>query len=200
MWKLALSLALAMVIAADAATAFDGRGSRRGDAPGWQSPEQPRWHPRQRGERRRADGRGWRRGDAPRWQPGDRRGWRRSDDRRRPPKGNRGWRRDDDRRRPKDDYISPYTRPPAPDRRFDPDWGGRDRARDAYRRGRIVSLDRVMSVVQRRYRGRVLDVRLDNRRLIYHIRLLTRRGRVLRIRVDARTAEILSPGGDRRRR
>ena len=112
----------------------------------------------------------------------------------------RSWRRGDSRQWAQDDYRSPFVNPRVPHRRANPGWGGRDRARDAYRRGEIVSLDRVMNVVQRRYRGRVLDVRLDDRRYIYHLRMLTRRGRVLRIKVDARTAEILSVRGGRQRR
>jgi len=55
-----------------------------------------------------------------------------------------------------------------------------------------------MTVVQRRYGGRVLNVRLDDQRLVYHLRVLTRRGSVLRISVDARNARILSATGGRR--
>ncbi len=111
----------------------------------------------------------------------------------------RGWRRGDSRQWAQGEYHSPFVAPRMPRQRSNPGRGGRNRARDAFRRGEIVSLDRVMNVVQRRYRGRVLDVRLDDRRLIYHLRMLTRRGRVLRIAVDARTAEILSARGGRRR-
>lgn len=110
------------------------------------------------------------------------------------------WRRGDSRLWAQGEYHSPFVAPRVPRQRVNPGWGGRNRARDAYRRGEIVSLDRVMNVVQRRYRGRILDVRLDERRLIYHLRMLTRRGRVLKIAVDARNAEILSVRGGRRRR
>ena len=98
------------------------------------------------------------------------------------------------------EFHSPFVAPRVPRQRSTPGWGGRDRARDAVRRGEIVPLDRVMTKVQRRYPGRVLNVRLDGRRLIYHLRMLTRRGRVLRIAVDARTADILSVRGGRRHR
>ena len=135
MWKYVITLCLALVIAANAALAFDDRGGRRGGSSQWAQGE----------------------------------------------------------------FGSPFVAPRAPRQRSNPGWGGRNRARDAYRRGEIISLDRVMSVVQRRYRGRVLNVRLDDRRLIYYLRMLTRRGRVLRIAVDARSADIISVRGDRRR-
>lgn len=96
------------------------------------------------------------------------------------------------------EYQSPFVAPRVPDARPDPGGGGRNRAREGVRRGEIVPLDRVMNRVQRRYPGRVLDVRLDDRRLVYHLRMLTRRGQVLRIDVDARDASILSVHGDRR--
>lgn len=96
------------------------------------------------------------------------------------------------------EYHTPFVAPRVPRYRSKPGWGGRNRAREGVRRGEIVSLDRVMNVVQRRYPGRVLNVRLDGRRLIYHLRMLTRSGRVLRIKVDARTADIVSVRGDSR--
>jgi uncharacterized membrane protein YkoI len=99
-----------------------------------------------------------------------------------------------------EDYRTPFVKPRAPRHQTSPGSGGRNRAREGVRRGEIVSLDRVMNVVQRRYRGRVLNVRLDGRRLIYHLRVLTRRGRVLRIKVNARNAAIISVRGDRKRR
>ncbi len=112
----------------------------------------------------------------------------------------RGWRPSDGNQQAQGEYGSPFVAPRVPGYRSKPGWGGRNRAREGVRRGEIVSLDRVMNVVQRRYPGRVLNVRLDGRRLIYHLRMLTRRGRVLRIKVDARTADIISVRGDRRRR
>ena len=112
----------------------------------------------------------------------------------------RSWRRDYGNQSAQGEYHSPYVAPRAPRHRSKPSWGGRNRAREGVRRGEIISLDRVMSVVQRRYPGRVLNVRLDGRRLIYHLRMLTHRGQVLRIKVNARTARIISVRGDRRRK
>lgn len=72
-----------------------------------------------------------------------------------------------------------------------------NRARDAVRRGEILSLEQVAARVQSRYPGRLLDVRLDESRgsPVYHLKMLTRDGRVLRIAADARTAQILGVGG-----
>jgi len=196
MWKFVLTILLACLAVAGGAAAADRGGPSRGG--GWLSADHRAWH--------RDEGR-------------DRSRQRRRDETRRPRRERDGdWRRNGNRGRQsvQDNYRSPFVRPPARDRRFDrdrrndrdqrynrdrrynPDRGGRGQARDAYRRGKIVSLDRVMTVVQRRYGGRVLNVRLDDRRLVYHLRVLTRRGRVLRISVDARNARILSATGGRR--
>jgi hypothetical protein len=74
---------------------------------------------------------------------------------------------------------------------------GQRRARDAVKRGEIRSLDEVTTVVQRRYPGRLLDVRLDDNRgrPIYRLKMLTRDGRVLNVAVDARSAQILGVAG-----
>lgn len=102
-----------------------------------------------------------------------------------PPRGNRG-------RGPR---ASPFV--PFPPR--DPAYRSRDPARDALRRGEIRSLAEVANVVQRRFPGRLLDVRLEQGRRVwvYHLKVLTRSGRVLRIAVDARTARILGVSGGR---
>lgn len=100
---------------------------------------------------------------------------------------------------------SPHARPLVPavplgnraQHRRDLDRGGRGRALEGVRRGEIRPLEEVMSVVQRRYPGRVLDVRLDERRLIYHLRVLSPTGNVLRLRVNARNARIMSVEGRR---
>ena len=112
----------------------------------------------------------------------------------------RDWRQGHGNQLAQREHRPPFATTRPPGHRNNPGWGGRNRAREGVRRGEIVSLDRVMSVVQRRYSGRVLNVRLDSRRLIYHLRMLTRRGQVLKIKVDARTADIISVRGDRRRR
>lgn len=86
---------------------------------------------------------------------------------------------------------------PRPPR--EPDYRSRDPARDAVRRGEIRSLAEVTGVVQRRFPGRLLDVQLDRSRRawVYHLKVLTRSGRVLWVAVDARTARILGVSGGR---
>ena len=85
----------------------------------------------------------------------------------------------------------------TPVRGFASSGRGQNRARDAVRRGEILSLEQVAARVQSRYPGRLLDVRLDESRgsPVYHLKMLTRDGRVLRIAADARTAQILGVGG-----
>jgi hypothetical protein len=71
------------------------------------------------------------------------------------------------------------------------------RARDAVRRGEILSLEQVAQRVSRQFPGRLLDARLDESRgrPVYYLKMLTRDGRVLRIAADARTAQILGADG-----
>ncbi len=74
---------------------------------------------------------------------------------------------------------------------------GQSRARDAVRRGEILSLEEVARRVQGRYPGRLLDVRLDEsgQRPVYYLKMLTRDGRVMNLAVDARTAQVLGAAG-----
>ncbi len=67
------------------------------------------------------------------------------------------------------------------------------RARDAVRDQQIRPLGEVLSVVQGRFPGRVMDVRLQRGQWVYRLKLLGFDGRVRVIAVDARTARILSP-------
>jgi len=225
MWKFVLTIALACLTAAGSAAAAD-RGGQGNWAGGWQTADHRAWHRDDAEDVRRDRGRGRsrQRGESRQPRQGRDGDWRRNrnpqsvqDDYRspytRPPardprydrdrRNDRDRRYDRDRRNDRDQRYNPdqrydrnqrYNR----DRQYNPDRGSRGRARDAYRRGKIVSLDRVMTVVQRRYGGRVLNVRLDDQRLVYHLRVLTRRGSVLRISVDARNARILSATGGRR--
>ncbi len=72
-----------------------------------------------------------------------------------------------------------------------------NRARDAVRQQQIRPLGEVLSAVQGRFPGRVMDVQLDSGRWIYLVKLLTPDGRVQVISVDARTARILNVQGGR---
>lgn len=82
----------------------------------------------------------------------------------------------------------------------DPSRRGRSQARDAVQRGEIRPLEEVTAQVQKRYPGRLLDAQLRQARgrWIYHLKMLTRNGRVLRVAVDARTAQILGIAGRKR--
>jgi hypothetical protein len=82
----------------------------------------------------------------------------------------------------------------------DPTRRGRGQARDAVQRGEIRPLEEVTARVQQRYPGRLLDAQLRQARgrWIYHLKMLTRDGRVLRVAVDARTAQILGIAGRKR--
>lgn len=207
MWKFALTLLLALITASGATLAAGNRGfdgSR--DSSGWSRSEQRGWQ--RDGGRVRSGGA---RRESPRARNGDRRrggAWdrpwglqieRAQNERRyqRDPRYNRDQRND---RRPRIDRRRGRNADPRSyrdRRRYNPDQGGRNRARDAVREGRIMSPDQVMAVVQRRYRGRVLNVHFDDRRMVYYLRVLTRQGRVLRIAVNARNARVLSVTGGR---
>ncbi|MDL5034688.1 PepSY domain-containing protein [Pelomonas sp. APW6] len=68
-----------------------------------------------------------------------------------------------------------------------------DRARAALQAGEILSLQQVLARVQPRYPGEVLAVELEREdgRWIYELKLLQTGGRLLRLDVDAKTAEVL---------
>lgn len=64
---------------------------------------------------------------------------------------------------------------------------------EARQRGEILPLEVILATVQRQYPGEFLKIELedDDDELIYEIDLLTRRGIVLEIEIDARTGQIL---------
>lgn len=68
-----------------------------------------------------------------------------------------------------------------------------DRARAALQAGEILSLQQVLARLQPRYPGEVLAVELEREdgRWVYELKLLQAGGRLLRLDVDARTAEVL---------
>jgi uncharacterized membrane protein YkoI len=74
--------------------------------------------------------------------------------------------------------------------------GGRDdhdRAREAVRAGEVMPLGEVLGRIASAYPGQVLEVELEREdgRWIYELRLLAADGRLLRLELDARTAEVL---------
>ena len=76
-----------------------------------------------------------------------------------------------------------------------------DRARAAVRAGQIMPLNAILNRVRGQVPGRVLGVNLyggqRGRPWVYDIRMLTPRGDVVQLRVDARSANVLSMRGHR---
>lgn len=71
------------------------------------------------------------------------------------------------------------------------------RARDAVRSGQIRPLHDVLTMVKRRFPGRVLDADLQDRggNPVYRVKMLTADGDVLSVLVDARSNRILGVRG-----
>lgn len=71
--------------------------------------------------------------------------------------------------------------------------GDHERARAALQAGEILPLQKVLERVQRSHPGDVLEVELEREggRWVYELKLLQRGGSLLRLDVDARTAEVL---------
>lgn len=68
-----------------------------------------------------------------------------------------------------------------------------ERARAALQAGEILSLQKVLERVQRKHPGDVLEVELEREggRWVYELKLLQRGGTLVRLDVDAATAEVL---------
>ncbi|MEK8033762.1 PepSY domain-containing protein [Ideonella sp. DXS29W] len=68
-----------------------------------------------------------------------------------------------------------------------------DRARAALQAGEVLPLGQVMDQVRRRYPGELLEVELERERgrWIYELKLLQPGGVLVRLYVDAKTAEVL---------
>lgn len=71
--------------------------------------------------------------------------------------------------------------------------GDHDRARDALAAGEVMPLETVLDHLQRTLPGRVLDVELEREdgRWVYQVKLMRPGGRLTRVELDARTAEVL---------
>lgn len=72
--------------------------------------------------------------------------------------------------------------------------GDHDYAREAVRRGEILPITRILPIVQQRVPGEVIEIELDDhdegRRIEYEIKVLTPAGRVIEVKVNARTGQI----------
>lgn len=68
-----------------------------------------------------------------------------------------------------------------------------ERARAALQAGEVLSLQKVLERVQRSHPGDVLEVELEREggRWVYELKLLQQGGTLLRLDVDAATAEVL---------
>ena len=71
--------------------------------------------------------------------------------------------------------------------------GDHDRARAAVEAGEILPLPALLEQVQRTHPGQVLELELETQggRWIYEMKLLQPDGRLLKLVVDARTAQVL---------
>lgn len=72
-----------------------------------------------------------------------------------------------------------------------------ERARAALEAGEIRPLAEVLTDIERRYMGRVIEAELerDDGQWLYELKLLPPNGRVFSLEVDARTGEVLSSRG-----
>lgn len=72
--------------------------------------------------------------------------------------------------------------------------GDHDHARAAVQRGEILPITRILPIVQQRVPGHVIEIELDDdddgRRIEYEIKVLTANGRVIEVKIDARTGRI----------
>lgn len=68
-----------------------------------------------------------------------------------------------------------------------------DRARAALQAGEVMPLQKVLDQVQRSHPGQVLEVELEHEdgRWVYELKLLQIGGRLIRLDVDAKTAQVL---------
>ncbi|PJI98007.1 peptidase YpeB-like protein [Acidovorax sp. 69] len=68
-----------------------------------------------------------------------------------------------------------------------------DRARQAVQAGQVLPLPVVLQRLQSEVPGQVLDVELEQERgmWVYEIKLLTPAGQLTKVKLDARTAEVL---------
>jgi len=73
-----------------------------------------------------------------------------------------------------------------------------DRAREALERGEILPLHEILPRVEDRFGGRLLEVELerDKGRFVYEIELITGKGRILEVVVDAASGVVLEAERD----
>ena len=71
-----------------------------------------------------------------------------------------------------------------------------DRAHSALAQGAILPLSAILPGLERRFGARLLGADLDteDRRLVYEFELITPRGQILDVHVDAATGAVIDPG------
>jgi hypothetical protein len=75
-----------------------------------------------------------------------------------------------------------------------------DQARDAVRSGNILSLSVIRKAVRKAHPGEIVDVRLlvpkrEGINYLYDVRVLTKSGKLLSVKVDAKSAKIVDVKG-----
>jgi hypothetical protein len=88
-----------------------------------------------------------------------------------------------------------------------PAWSGskddHNRARQALQAGQVLPLGKVLERLEREHPGQVMEVELEQEegRWIYEVKLLQPQGQLVKLKLDARTAALLSgTGGNDERR
>jgi uncharacterized membrane protein YkoI len=89
--------------------------------------------------------------------------------------------------------LHPASGPRADERDHD-----QEQARRALEAGEILPLDEILNEVQQRYPGTVVELELtpEGGRWVYEVELLAADGRLLRLRIDAKSKQLLQEAGD----
>lgn len=67
-----------------------------------------------------------------------------------------------------------------------------DTIREALRRGEVLPLEKILTIVEQHVRGEIVEIELERAgTLIYEIKVLTETGRVREIKIDARSGAVL---------
>ena len=100
-----------------------------------------------------------------------------------------------------DDPISIVAHPLLRQQNRSPEYVLRhDKVREAMRMGRIVPLSQIKKAVVKKYKGKIIGIKLfelsnKKRPYIYNIKLVTLEGELISVTLDARSAKILSVKG-----
>jgi uncharacterized membrane protein YkoI len=73
-----------------------------------------------------------------------------------------------------------------------------EQARRALEAGEIVPLDQILQQVRSRYKGTVVELELtqEDDRWVYEVELVATDGRLLKLRIDAKSTQLLQEDGD----